>query len=89
MSSNMAIITDTTLPGTKRRNRYRRKANKESHRSIFLIIHGQEGEGESKEAFLGKESAQVCGTQKMCPSLTLGFFLPQSCCMVMRRNAPL
>ena len=40
---------------------------------ISLIMHGQEGEGESKEAFLGKEGAQVCGTQKMCPSLTLGF----------------
>ena len=47
-----------------------------------LIMHGQEGEGETKEAFLGKEGAQVCGTQKMCPrrkSLTLGFLLPQSC----------
>ena len=41
-----------------------------------FIIHGQEGEGEEKEAFLGKEGAQVCVTQKMCPSWTLGFLVP-------------
>ena len=39
-------------------------------------MHGQEGEGEAKEAFLGKEGADVCVTQKMCPSWTLGFLLP-------------
>ena len=57
-----------------------------------LIIHGQVGEGEAKEASLEKEGAEVCGTQKMCPrgkSLTLGFFLPQSCHKCMRRNASL
>ena len=31
---------------------------------ISLIMHGQEGEGESKEAFLGKEGAQVCVTHR-------------------------
>ena len=31
---------------------------------FFLIIHGQEGEGEAKEAFLGKEGAQVCVTHR-------------------------
>ena len=29
---------------------------------FFLIIHGQEGEGEAQEAFLGKEGADVCVT---------------------------
>ena len=45
-----------------------------------LIMHGQEGEGEEKEGFLKKEGAQVCGTQKMCPtreSWSLGFSVPQ------------
>ena len=45
-----------------------------------LIIHGQEGEGEAKEAFLVKEGAEVCVTQKMChrgKSLTLGFSVLQ------------
>ena len=27
-----------------------------------LIMHGQDGERETKEAFLGKEGAQVCVT---------------------------
>ena len=43
-------------------------------------MHGQEGEGEEKEGFLKKEGAQVCGTQKMCPtreSWSLGFSVPQ------------
>ena len=31
-----------------------------------LIMHGQDGEGETKKAFLGKEGAQVCVTQKIC-----------------------
>ena len=47
-----------------------------------LTMHGQEGEGEVQEGFVGKEGAQVCVTQKMChrrKSLTLGFLLPQSC----------
>ena len=43
--------------------------NKRSRADQFpLIIHDQEGEGESQEAFLEKEGAEVCGTQKMCPS---------------------
>ena len=41
-----------------------------------LIIHGQQGEGEAKEAFLGKEGAEVCGTHRCVPGLTLGFLLP-------------
>ena len=37
--------------------------NKKSRADQFsLIIHGQEGEGEAKEALLGKEGAYVCGT---------------------------
>ena len=39
-------------------------------------MHGQEVEGEAKEWFLKKEGAQVCVTQKMCPSWTLGFLVP-------------
>ena len=31
-----------------------------------LIIHGQEGEGEAKEALLGKEGAYVCVTHPVC-----------------------
>ena len=39
--------------------------NKKSRADQFsLIIHGQEGEGEAKEAFLGKEGAQVCVTHR-------------------------
>ena len=33
-----------------------------------LIIHSQEGEGEAKKGFLKKGGADVCGTQKMCPT---------------------
>ena len=43
-------------------------------------MHGQEGKGEEKEGFLKKEGAQVCGTQKMCPtreSWSLGFSVLQ------------
>ena len=43
-------------------------------------MHGQEGEGDDKEGFYKKEGAQVCGTQKMCPtreSWSLGFSVPQ------------
>ena len=37
--------------------------NKKSCADQFsLIIHGQEGEGEAQEAFLGKEGADVCVT---------------------------
>ena len=35
------------------------------------------GRGEAKEAFLGKEGAQVCGTHPVCPSLMLGFSVLQ------------
>ena len=41
--------------------------NKKSRADQFPhIIHDQEGEGEAKEGFLGKEGADVCVTQKMC-----------------------
>ena len=29
-----------------------------------LTMHGQEGEGEAKEAFLENEGAEVCGTHR-------------------------
>ena len=39
--------------------------NKNSRTDQFSpIIHGQEGEGEEKEGFLGKEGAQVCVTHR-------------------------
>ena len=50
-----------------------------------LIIHGQEWEGEAKEAFQGKEGAKVCVTQKMEEEKFDSLILPA----MMRRSVPL
>ena len=38
-----------------------------------LIIHGLRGRRKAQEGFLGKEGAEVCGTHRCVPGLTLSY----------------